>query len=102
MRLRMRYTLLGALLGLGAPIGSLIWRVLVLGHGNLIFNLQHEWLQARYFYDYMTFGTVVAFSLFGYTLGRENENLSDLSITDGLTGIFNHRYLHEQLEHEVQ
>jgi two-component system cell cycle response regulator len=98
----MRYALIGGILGLGAPIGSLIWRVLIPGHGDVIPSILREWRQASYFYDYMAVGTVIAFGLFGYALGRRNENLSNLSITDGLTRIYNHRFLHEQLAHEIQ
>lgn len=34
-------------------------------------------------------------------LEQRNEELQKLSVTDGLTGIFNHRYFKDQLPHEV-
>jgi len=65
-------------------------------------TLALEWQTARYYYVYMTFGSVIAFGLFGLLLGRHDESLNDLSITDGLTGLYNHRYLHEQLAREIR
>ncbi len=102
MRPHRRYALLGVLLGLGAPLGSLAWSMVMRPHGDLISSLTFEWISASYYYLYMTVGTIFAFSLFGYMLGQRNEDLNDLSMTDGLTGIFNHRYLHEQLAREIQ
>ncbi len=102
MRSHIRYALVGILIGLGAPLGSLVWSVLVRPQGGLISTLAFEWNSASYYYIYMTVGTVIAFSLSGYAVGRRNEDLRDLSITDGLTEIFNHRYLHEQLAKEVE
>src|SRR5262249_11896709 len=64
--------------------------------------LGFEWGSASYYYLYMTIGTVMAFGAFGLVLGRHQEFLNDLSITDGLTNLFNHRYLQEQLTHEIR
>ncbi|MCB9556813.1 MAG: diguanylate cyclase [Deltaproteobacteria bacterium] len=35
-------------------------------------------------------------------LARANQRLSQLAITDGLTGVYNHRYFHERLALEVE
>ena len=35
-------------------------------------------------------------------LEEANQRLSRLAVTDGLTGLFNHRYLHEQLQNAVE
>jgi diguanylate cyclase (GGDEF)-like protein len=102
MRYRTRYALAGGILGLGAPIGSLVWRVLIPTHHGLLSGLLQEWRQASYFYSYMTIGTVTAFASFGYVLGRLSEGLNRFAITDGLTGAYNHRYLHERLEQEIE
>jgi hypothetical protein len=92
MRPHMRYAIVGLLLALGAPLGSLAWSIFMRRHGGgVISTLSLEWNSASYYYIYMSVGTVIAFSLFGYALGDRNENLKDLSITDGLTGIFNRR-----------
>jgi len=111
-----RYGWLGALLGLGAPLGALVWRFVKTGPDGLLAWLQNEWLQVGDFYVYMTLGTVTAFAVFGYILGRRSEVLKEeneetkgtvsalnvLAITDGLTGLYNHRYLHEMLKQEVE
>ncbi|MCX7725652.1 MAG: diguanylate cyclase [Chitinispirillaceae bacterium] len=35
-------------------------------------------------------------------LDRKNKELTELSITDGLTGLYNHRYLQERLDFEIK
>jgi diguanylate cyclase (GGDEF)-like protein len=102
MPIRRLYALWGFLLGLGAPLGSLALRLPAAWQGDLLSALAQEWQQGMYYYVYMTLGTTLAFSLFGYALGKRNEALSDLSIKDGLTGIYNHRYLQERLKHEIE
>ncbi len=102
MRYRMRYALVGVILGLGAPAGSLVWRVLIPTHHDLIVSFLREWRQSSYFYSYMTVGTMTAFAVFGYVLGWRSEGLSRFAITDGLTGLYNHRYLHERLDQEIE
>ena len=102
MRLSVSYALAGCFLGLGAPLGSLVWRLFIQPQGGFHATLGHEWQIASYYYLYMTLGSVMTFGAFGYILGHRGEALSTLSVTDGLTGIYNHRYLQEQLAHEVQ
>jgi len=86
---------------LGAPAGSFLLRIFMAGGAGLASVLTNEWQRAAYYYVYMTLGTTIAFGLFGDILGRQNERLGDLSITDGLTGIYNHRYLQEVLDREI-
>ncbi len=106
------YAVLGFLLGLGAPLGWLIWRSLF---------AQSEWLRSELsqfglLYAYMTVGTVLGFTLFGYFLGRRSDIVEDqsetvserlveanqLAMTDALTNIYNARYLHNQLSIETE
>jgi diguanylate cyclase (GGDEF)-like protein len=101
MRPHWRYTGFGVLLGLGAPLGSLALRFILTPKSPLEF-IAAEWHAAAFYYVYMTFATVAVFGIFGFLVGRRNEDLSDLSVTDGLTGVFNHRYLHEQLRREIE
>lgn len=103
------YALMGVLLGLGAPLGSLAWRVLGKGTGDLWQRLALEWSLASYFYWYMTIGTVIAFALFGYVLGirgdaleKEKKRADALAIHDGLTHLYNHRYLQDHLAAEME
>lgn len=102
MPLRHLYALWGFLLGLGAPLGSLALRSGISWQGTFLLTLIREWERGTYYYVYMTLGTTLAFSLFGYVLGKRNEDLQNLSITDGLTGLYNHRYMQERLDHEIE
>ncbi len=116
MRNEERFALLGAVLGLGAPAGALVWRFVATYHTGLWAWFQSEWASVGGFYLYMTLGTVTAFALFGFFLGRNNDVLKDenekaqgtvstlnlLAITDGLTGVYNHRHIQEMLAQEVE
>ena len=116
MRYRWGYSITGILLGLGAPLGA------ILGRGLLMHRLWWTaWLTAdfhahSYFYIYMAVGCVLVFSVFGFILGGRADELSRMSsdlsgtfqtlnllaIKDGLTGLYNHRYLQERLTLEME
>ena len=104
-----RYALVGALLGLGAPFGALVLH-LMLGHpGMMLSRIMEEWVGASYYYVYMALGSVFVFTLFGFVLGKKNDRLEEenrrataLAVTDGLTGLYNHRYLQQQLTAEFE
>jgi diguanylate cyclase (GGDEF)-like protein len=102
MRAQRRYAWYGLLLGLGAPTGSMALRLLASSQSTILQAFVQEWSTGSYYYFYMGIGTTIVFSLFGYVVGSYNEELRDLSITDGLTGLFNHRYMQEHLDHEVR
>jgi diguanylate cyclase (GGDEF)-like protein len=106
------FAMLGFLLGLGAPAGWLFWRALL---------SQTDWLREEFgkfgeFYAYLTVGTVLVFTLFGFFLGKRSDAIADqsnfvkktldevnhLAITDALTNIHNARYLHDQLSIEME
>lgn len=106
---RVRYMALGGLLGLGAPVGALAWRLLLSDTGPFWVRICQEWTQSLFFYNYMLVGTVSIFSVCGYLLGRKSDMLkgemdavSVLAITDGLTNVYNHRYLQEHLAIEIE
>lgn len=115
MKRQLLYGVIGALLGVGAPVGALILRHLFAGAPPWTPWLTTEWSQFSFFYFYMTAGTITALTIFGFFLGTTqdqlaNENvhikdavaeLSTLAITDGLTGLYNHRFLHEHLQIEI-
>ncbi|MCG3204638.1 MAG: hypothetical protein KCHDKBKB_01353 [Elusimicrobia bacterium] len=106
------YASLGFVLGLGAPVGWLFSRALF----DQPEWLRHEFNQFGATYLYMTLGTIAAFTLYGYFLGRHSDRVSDqansaketlnkvsqLAITDALTNVHNARYLHEQLSIETE
>lgn len=109
------FALLGAVLGLGSPLGAFVlrwWRA-----EPRIFAM---WLEVELsanadFYGYMGLGTVAAFTLFGWHVGahiqghrvrsrdlrRRVDELHLKSVTDGLTGAYSHAYLQEVLALEL-
>lgn len=105
----------GVVLGLGAPVGSLVLRMAFFGHVDLHW-IRQEVLDNFYYYAYMTFLTPVAFGLFGHYLGELNDKvfsqkvkleslasvLENQSMTDDVTGLYNHRHLMEEIEKEVE
>jgi diguanylate cyclase (GGDEF)-like protein len=97
------FCLYGALLGIGAPLGALVilW---ISPHPTLQLPafLQEEWRDNLFFFIYMLVGTSSAFGAFGFAIGRKtdlllsrNESLSSEVLTDSLTGLGNHRFLHD-------
>lgn len=111
-----QFAVLGAFLGLGSPLGMALIRF-VTGNGEFLFT----WAQAEVRalgipYLYMCLGTVTAFGILGYWLGRRNERLGrdlvrahevssefmQISRTDALTGLLARGYLIERLEDELK
>ena len=108
MRKSYFFALLGFALALGAPLGILALRLLT---SPLPFPgfAQEEWTNHHFFYLYMLVSTPLAFSLFGFLLGRktdlllsENLELTDEVLTDPLTGLGNHRFLHDTFKIEFR
>ncbi len=110
------YPAMGAIVGLGSPVGAFLMRYWladpILKHLWVVHELQYNFA----FYAYMGVGTVAAFMVFGYALGLRSERqrvhnrilsarIDELhlkSVTDSLTGAYTHGYLHEILELEIQ
>lgn len=105
------YPILGAAIGLGSPVGAFLMRLWL---EDPLFKL--HWMRSELsynalFYWYMGLGTVASFAAFGYLMGRRSEHqrirnadlrrrveeLRVASVTDGLTGVYTHAYLHESL-----
>jgi len=97
-------------LGLGAPLGAFL---LLWGSVGFAPRFQDafavQWISYHFFFEYMLVGTCLAFSLFGYYLGSyadmiraQNRLLLAETQTDPLTGLGNHRYLHEAFQNQYQ
>lgn len=68
------YSVLGALLGFGAPLGFLALRTVILrGTGRV--TVREELRDQRIAYGYMTLATPLVFGAFGLLLGRRHEKL---------------------------
>jgi diguanylate cyclase (GGDEF)-like protein len=103
-RVRRRYKLLGAGLGLsaGAPLG---WVLIEWARGKDPL----ETLSAQpLLFGYILLATMVVFGVFSWILGVKEEHmmaavrqLDELTITDSLTGLRNRRYFLERLDDEV-
>lgn len=107
--------LIGIVLGFGAPAGSLLVRAFLKGTFN------HEWVSAEvsrhsFFYSYMILTTPIVFSVFGYIMGflldklsaqkrsleAVNVVLEGQSVTDDMTGLYNHRHLIDVMGKELE
>lgn len=105
----------GVLLGLGAPLGSLFLGMVFFGKGDPRW-IASDFSEHFYYYVYMGLLTPLVFGVFGFHLGRLNdqlrsqkallENLTVVletqSITDEITALYNHRHLSEELEKEIE
>jgi diguanylate cyclase (GGDEF)-like protein len=110
MKKSVTFALLGFGLGACAPLGAFLllwWHVRFAPAPSDFFTLQ--WNLYHFFYEYMLVGTSVVFAFFGYFLGNyadriwsKNRRLLVESQTDPLTGLGNHRYLHEAFHHQCQ
>lgn len=104
MRRRFAYACTGGLLSAGAPVGWLAVRLARHGRRSGSTSLRgaiREVVGHPPDYIYVGTSTVVAFTLFGYILGRQADRLAELSETDPLTGLSNARGLFDRLDAEL-
>lgn len=81
------YALIGALLGLGAPVGLVLVRAVSRDELGL--------------YLYVGIGTVLVMTVFGAVLGAKEDALARLSWNDALTGLGNRRLFDQRLREEL-
>jgi len=86
----------GLLLSLGAPIG---WLFVQLAAGREPFSDDNF---DPLLYAYMSIATGIVFSGLGYAIGRREHIITDLALTDSLTGLYNKRYYTNRLEQEFE
>jgi diguanylate cyclase (GGDEF)-like protein len=100
MSRRALYSTAGAVLALGAPLGLLLLqsvRARRLSGDWLVQELAERTAE----YVYVAVGTLIAFTVFGFVLGREGDALREQARTDPLTGLLNRRAFTERLHDEV-
>jgi diguanylate cyclase (GGDEF)-like protein len=83
------YTLVAMALALGAPLGL-----------RVVETLAGEPALGFWTYAYVAVSTLLAFSVFGYALGRQADRLLETARTDDLTGLRNARSFRERLREE--
>ncbi len=103
MRRRAAYACAGGLLSVGAPMGLCAVRLgrqvqrRTMSPGDALREITGNLPD----YLYVGASTAVALALFGFVVGRQADELADLSETDPLTGLTNARGLSDHLEAEL-
>lgn len=97
---RVAYSLAGALLALGAPLGLASVR-LAQRRAFSLAAVKEDIAAERASYTYVTSATILVFAVFGRLLGREADRLLTLSTTDELTGLLNARGFNQRLQQEI-
>lgn len=115
-RMVLVYAIAGILLGIGAPIGSLVFKYLAHHSGEIRGWIISEWAGAKWFYIYMSTGSVLVFTAAALVAARihmglkQNEmNLSEKArrfeekaARDPLTGLYQFHYIRERLAIEIE
>mgnify|MGYP000332423927 FL=1 len=86
----------GLLLALGAPLGWILIQWLA---GRNPFDIAHIDVLL---YTYMIAATSIVFSALGYAIGKREQMITDLALTDELTALYNKRYFKNRLEQEFK
>jgi diguanylate cyclase (GGDEF)-like protein len=97
---RIAYSLLGAALAMGAPLGLLCVNLISDGQPSF-YGIQQEIASEPLSYAYVLVSTMLVFGMFGWFLGRQADRLIDLSTTDDLTGLLNARGFYQRPHQEL-
>jgi diguanylate cyclase (GGDEF)-like protein len=102
-RLRRRvYPVVGVLLSLGAPLGLLLLRDVLLDGWPRASWIAAEIASHPEIYAYVALSTLIVFALLGYLLGQKEDHLEADSTTDSLTGLPNRRRFDARLGEELR
>jgi diguanylate cyclase (GGDEF)-like protein len=96
-----KFGALGGVLAVGAPAGLLALRLLERRSVRPIRDSGRELTDDRLAYAYIGLASAVAFTTFGFALGRLADRLETLADHDPLTGLHNARRFREQLRSEA-
>lgn len=101
------YTLSGAVLGVGAPIGAFLIRILTIS--AVRDHPAHDLRTNLFFYLYQLIGTCLLFAAAGFLTGRRADRLRRgeefyhvLADRDPLTGLYNARVLSERIHRALE
>jgi len=98
---RFSYGLLGTALASGAPLGLVALRLVHRPDRSTSGNVRAELVSDSAAYAYVTIATSIAFTLFGFLLGRQADHFERLSREDALTGLSNRRGFLRRLDQEL-
>src|SRR5262245_48393014 len=101
MRRRFMYALAG-FLSSGAPTGLLGIRLAKEAESISADRVQNELAAERYAHMFVGVATAIIFAAFGYVLGKQADQLAELSETDPLTALLNHRGFTTRLRAELK
>lgn len=93
---------LAGLLSSGAPTGLLGIRLAKDAASVPVDRVQHEEVSDRYAQMMVGIATAIVFAAFGYILGRQADQLAELSETDPLTALLNARGFTTRLRNELK
>jgi diguanylate cyclase (GGDEF)-like protein len=96
-----KFGALGGMLAVGAPVGLLAVRLLEQRTVRPIRQARRQLADDRLAYTYLGVSSAVAFTTFGFALGRLADRLEALADHDPLTGLHNARRFREQLRGDV-
>jgi diguanylate cyclase (GGDEF)-like protein len=103
MRRRFSYALTAGFLSSGAPAGLLGIRLAKTPVDRVsLRHVRRELRSDRAAYVYVAGATAAIFALFGYILGRQADDLAELSETDPLTNLLNPRGFAARLHVEIK
>jgi diguanylate cyclase (GGDEF)-like protein len=98
---RLAYPVAGILLSLVLVAGLVTLQGLVDRRAPRISWIRHELRAKALVYAYVSAATLSAMALFGWIVGRKEDRLEELSITDPLTGLANRRRLRGAFSDEL-
>jgi GGDEF domain-containing protein len=98
MAQRLSYALAGGILSCGAPLG--LFALQQLRQRATTRAARRVLVEDPAVYAFVSVSTAIAFSAFGYLLGRQLDRLAVLSETDPLTGLYNMRGLSQRIDTE--
>lgn len=99
MAQRLSYALAGGILSCGAPLGLLALQQL--RQRAAARAARRLLVDDPAVYAFISVSTAIAFSAFGYLVGRQLDRLAVLSETDPLTGLYNMRGLSPRIDTEL-
>jgi diguanylate cyclase (GGDEF)-like protein len=96
------YRLVAVLVSLGCPAGYFLLRAIQDPGTPSLGWAAHEIAAHLDVYVYLTLSTTVVLVVLGGILGRKEDELAALSMTDALTGLYNRLYFDSRLGEEVR